>query len=234
VVWVGQGKGRDTIERFFNECLSDYQKRKIKWACCDMSQAYIGAIEEHCPNATLVLDRFHIVKALNDAVDEVRKEQWREASPNLRKALKGLRWLLFKHSSHRSKQDTRTLNALRKGNRRIHRAWVLKDEFEHFWEYKAPWAAERFLKRWSTTALKSRLEPIRNFVKMIRKHMHQILPFIESGITNAKAEGLNRIIRIVKNRASGFRNLQAFTDMIFLTVGDVDIPAQIPAKYRVL
>lgn len=234
VVWVGQGKGRDTIERFFNECLSDYQKRKIKWACCDMSQAYIGAIEEHCPNATLVLDRFHIVKALNDAVDEVRKEQWREASPNLRKALKGLRWLLFKHSSHRSKQDTRTLNALRKGNRRIHRAWVLKDEFEHFWEYKAPWAAERFLKRWSTTALKSRLEPIRNFVKMIRKHMHQILPFIECRITNAKAEGLNRIIRIVKNRASGFRNLQAFTDMIFLTVGDVDIPAQIPAKYRVL
>jgi transposase len=64
--------------------------------------------------------------------------------------------------------------------------------------------------------------------------MHQILPFIECRITNAKAEGLNRIIRIVKNRASGFRNLQAFTDMIFLTVGDVDIPAQIPAKYRVL
>lgn len=234
VVWVGKGKGRETIDSFFTEALSDYQKKKIQWACCDMSQTYIGAIEHHCPNATLVLDRFHIVKALNEAVDEVRKEQWREASADERKALKGLRWLLFLHSSNRSKKDSRILNALRKGNRRIHRAWVLKDEFEHFWEYRAPWAAEKFLKRWSTTALKSRLEPIRNFVKMLRKHMHRILPFIESGITNAKAEGLNRVIRIVKNRASGFRGLPAFIDMIFLTVGDVDLPAQIPSKFRTL
>ncbi|MBW2084071.1 MAG: transposase, partial [Deltaproteobacteria bacterium] len=59
----------------------------------------------------------------------------------------------FKHSSNRSKKDTRTLNALRKGNHRIHRAWVLKDEFEHFWDYRAPWAAERFLNNWMTTAL---------------------------------------------------------------------------------
>ena len=199
-----------------------------------MSQAYIGAIEDHCPNATLVLDRFHIVKALNEAVDEVRKEQWRKASADNRKALKGLRWLLFKHSSNRSKKNTRILNALRKGNRRIHRAWVLKDEFEHFWDYKAPWAAERFLKNWMTTALKSRLDPMRNFVKMLKKHSHRILSFIEARITNATAEGLNRVIKIVKNRASGFRSLKAFTDMIYLTVGDLDIPAQIPVKFRAI
>jgi transposase len=232
VIWVGRGKGRETIDRFFNEALSGYQKGQIRWACCDMSAAYMGAIEEHCPNATLVLDRFHIVKALNEALDEVRKEQWREASEHERKALKGLRWLLFKHSAHRSKKDSRILNALRKGNRRIHRAWVLKDEFEHFWEYGAPWAAERFIKRWCTVALKSRLEPIRDFVKMLKKHLHRVLPFIEKALTNAKAEGLNRIIRIVKNRASGFRSLPAFIDMIFLTVGDLDIPAQIPKKFR--
>ncbi len=234
VVWVGKGKGRETIDQFFNTMLSDYQKRQIKWASCDMSATYIGAIEDHCPNATLVLDRFHIVKALNGAVDEVRKEQWRKASGDKRKALKGLRWLLFKHSSHRSKKDSRILNTLSKGNRRIHRAWVLKDEFEQFWEYKVPWAAERFLKRWTTTALKSRLEPIRDFVKMLRKHMHRIISFIGSRLTNAVAEGLNRVIKIVKNRASGFRSLPAFTDMIFLTVGDLDIPAQIPVRFRTL
>jgi len=234
VVWVGQGKGRETIDIFFNEVLSDYQKSKIEWASCDMSETYIGAIEDHCPNAILVLDRFHIVKALNQAVDEVRKEQWRNASVDDRKALKGLRWLLFKHSSNRSKKDSRILNALHRGNRRIHRAWVLKDEFEQFWDYKAPWAAERFLKRWMTTALKSRIEPIRKFVQTIKKHIGRIIPFIGSRLTNAIAEGLNRIIKIVKNRASGFRTLHAFTDMIFLTVGDLDIPAQIPAKFRAL
>ena len=234
VIWVGKGKERETIDQFFNEMLSDYQKGQIKWASCDMSQTYIGAIEDHCPNAKLVLDRFHIAKALNEAVDEVRKEQWRQATPDERKVLKGLRWLLFRHSSNRSKKDSRILNALRKGNHRIHRAWVLKDEFEQFWDYKAPWAAERFLKRWTTTALKSRLEPIRNFVQTIRKHMKRIITFVECRLTNAVAEGLNRTIKIVKNRASGFRSLLAFADMIFLTVGDLDIPAQIPSKFRTI
>jgi transposase len=234
VVWVGKGKGRDTIDVFFNDMLSDYQKAQIKWATCDMSQAYIGAIETHCQNAKLVLDRFHIVKKLNEAVDEVRKEQWREASVDERKALKGMRWLLFRHSSTRSKQQTRILNQLRKGNRRIHRAWILKDEFEQFWDYKATWAAERFLKRWTTTALKSRLEPIRDFVRTIRKNYHRIIPYVESRITNAIAEGLNRIIKIIKNRASGFRTLEAFMDMIFLSVGDLDIPEQIPVGFRTL
>ena len=234
VVWVGKGKGEKTIDRFFKEMLSDYQKREIKWATCDMSQAYINSIENHCPNVTLILDRFHIVKKLNEAVDEVRKEQWREASGDERKALKGLRWLLYRHSSKRSKKDSSILNALRKGNRRIHRAWVLKDEFEHFWDFKARWAADRFIKRWTTTALKSRLEPIRRFVKTIREHMHRILPYVETRMTNAIAEGLNRIIKIVKNRASGFRTLEAFTDLIFLTVGDVNIPEQIPKNFRTI
>jgi transposase len=234
VVWIGKGKGRKTIDQFFNEALSDYQKRHIRWASCDMSMAYITAIEYHCPNVTLVLDRFHIVKALNEAVDEVRKQQWRQAAADDRKALKGLRWLLYKHSSKRNRYDTRILNALKKGNRRIHRAWVLKDEFERFWDYKATWAAERFLKRWTTTALKSRLQPMRDFVKMIRKHSHRILPYVASRLTNAVAEGVNRIIKIVKNRASGFRHLNAFSDMIFLTVGDVDIPGQIPLRFRTI
>jgi len=131
VLWVGEGKGRTTIDKFFGTMLSDYQKQQITAGCCDMSDAYIGAITAHCPNAALVLDRFHIVKALNGAVDEVRKEQWREANVNDRKALKGLRWLLYRHSSTRSRKDTRTLRALDKGNRRIYRAWRLKDEFVH-------------------------------------------------------------------------------------------------------
>jgi transposase len=71
---------------------------------------------------------------------------------------------------------------------------VLKDEFEHFWDYKATWAAERFLKHWTTTALKSRLQPIRDFVKTIRSHSHRTLPYIGSRLTNAIAERVNRII----------------------------------------
>jgi len=234
VVWVGEGKGRETIDKFFNTMLSDYQKQKIVAGSCDMSDAYIGAIKTHCPNATLVLDRFHIVKALNAAVDEVRKEQWREAGVDDRKVLKGLRWLLYRHSSTRSRKDTRTLKALDKANNRIYRSWRRKDEFEQFWNYSAPWAAERFLKRWMTSTMRSQLEPMKKFVRTLRKHYDGVMAFIGTRLTNAVGEGLNRIVKIVKNRASGFRTLSAFTDLIYLTVGDIDIPAQIPTKFRTL
>lgn len=234
VLWVGKGKGRETIDQFFNERLSDYQKRQIEWASCDMSETFIGAIQEHCPNAHLVLDRFHIVKALNDAVDEVRKEEWRSVSGEERKVLKGLRWILFRNHADRTKEDNEILDELRKSNRRIYRASILGDEFDHFWDFKAPWAAERFLKGWSTSALMSRLEPLRKFVGTIRSHFENIITFVSSRITNAAAEGLNRIIRMVKNRASGFRSVDAFIDLIYLVVGDVDIPASFPAGLRTL
>jgi transposase len=234
VLWVGQGKGRESIDRFFNECLSEGQKARILWASCDMSRAYTEAIKHHCPNATLVIDRFHLVKALNEAVEEVRKEQWRALDTEGRKAIKGLRWLLGMHSRNRTKGHTRFLNSLRNANRRIHRAWVLKDEFEHFWNYSYRGAAEKFLRRWITAALRSRIPSLRQFVTTLRNHFDNILAFVDRNLTNAVGEGLNRIVKIVKNRASGYRNLESFADMIYLTVGDLDIPAQIPSHLRTL
>jgi len=234
VVWVGLGKGRKTIDRFFDECLSKGQKKRIRWASCDMSTAYTEAIKHHCPNATLVIDRFHVVKALNEAVDEVRKEQWRVLDTKGRKAIKGLRWLLAMHSDNRTKGHTHFLNNLRNANRRIHRAWVLKDEFEHFWDYCYRGSAQKFLKRWITAALRSRIPSLRTFANTMRYHFDNILAFIDRNLTNAVAEGLNRIIKIVKNRASGYRGLDNFSDMIYLTVGDLDIPAQIPSNLRTL
>ncbi|MBT7914678.1 hypothetical protein HN588_12305, partial [Candidatus Bathyarchaeota archaeon] len=95
-------------------------------------------------------------------------------------------------------------------------------------------AAKRFLNNWTTAAMRSRLEPLKKFVRAVRKHANGILAFVETHLTNAVAEGINRIVRMVKNRASGFRDLDPFADLIFLCVGDVDIPAQIPAQFRTL
>ena len=234
VVWVGQGKGRETIDRFFNESLSEYQRLKIKWASCDMSRAYTGAIQHHCPNATLVIDRFHVVKALNEALDAVRKDEWRGLDKRGRQAIKGLRWMLGMQARNRSKKQSRFLNALRTSNRRIHRAWVLKDEFERVWHFIYPGAARQFLKRWMTAALRSRLPSLKTFVTTVRNHFDNILSFIERPLTNAVGEGINRLLKIVKNRASGFRGLEPFADLIFLTIGDLDIPAHIPSDLRAL
>ena len=107
VVWIGKGKGKDTIDSFFKEHLSQYQRDKIRVACCDMAQAYISSIKEYCKNVTLVLDKFHIVQSLNKAVDEVRKEVWRDACKKDREAIKGIRWLIAYSSASRSKSQTR-------------------------------------------------------------------------------------------------------------------------------
>ena len=234
VLWVGQGKGRATIDRFFNEQLSPAQIQRIRWASCDMSRAYTEAIQHHCPNATLVIDRFHLVKSLNQAVDEVRKEAWRALKGDARHAIKGLRWLLGMHSRNRTSDQTGLLQKLRNSNRRIHRAWVLKDEFEHFWNYTDVDSARLFLKRWMTLARKTRIPSMRTFAATLHLHQDNIVSFIQRPLTNAVGEGLNRVIKIVKNRASGFRTLEAFTDLIYLTVGDFDILAHIPSRLRSL
>ena len=113
--------------------LSKYQRTKVKFACCDMSKAYISTIEKWLKKTVLIVDIFHIVKALNEAMDEVRKQEWRRVSKSKRLALKGIRWILFRHSSNRTKGQTRIINKLRHANNRIYRAWLLKDELEHFW-----------------------------------------------------------------------------------------------------
>ena len=124
--------------------------------------------------------------------------------------------------------------SLRNSNRRIHRAWVLKDEFEHFWNYRYRASAKKFLRRWMTAALRSRIPTMRTFVGTLRTHLVHIMAFIDRPLTNAVGEGLNRLIKIVKNRASGYRHLDHFADMIYLTVRDLDIPAQIPSQLRTL
>lgn len=228
VVWIGKGKGSETINFFFQNCLSDFQRKNIRFASCDMGATYIEAIKQWCPKAELVLDRFHIVKALNEALDEVRTEEWRslKGSPKA-KSVKGLRWLLYRHPSTRTYTQSRDLNALKKSNRRIWRAWILKDEFQRLWEYSYIGSARSFLFKWMASAKRSRLKPIISFVKTISKHIPAVLAFIPSKLTNATAEGINRIIGIVRNRASGFRSFNAFADLVYLTIGDLDLPAQI-------
>lgn len=231
VLWVGEGKGRSTIDTFFTEVLSKGQRSRIVAASSDMSNAYMGAIKEHLPNAVLVLDRFHIMKSLNDAVDQVRKEERAKADAEARKTLKGLRFILLKNPKHRTASERKTLAALERSNRRIYRACILKDEISHFWEYTYLGSAAKFLDRWCTRTLLSRLEPMRKFVRTLRRHWDGVFASI-SGITSAVAEGINRVLRMAKNRASGFRSTDNFINIIHLVAGDLDFPAQIPPQNR--
>ncbi|MCA1778595.1 MAG: transposase [Xanthomonadaceae bacterium] len=104
------------------------------------------------------------------------------------------------------------------------RSW---EEFEHFGESKAAWATERFFKHWTKSPLLSRLEPMRKFVHVLRRHQQAVVALIDT-------RGINRVVRMVNNRASDYRNLDAFSDMIYLAAGDLDLPEQIPERFRTL
>ena len=125
--------------------------------------AYISSIKEHCKHVTLVLDKFHIIQCLNKAVDAMRKDIWRETCKEGRKAIKGVRWLISYSSSSRSKGQTRTINLLERSNNKIFRSWLLKDNFEHFWDYISPGHASNFLNAWITRALRSRIESMKEY-----------------------------------------------------------------------
>ena len=129
-----------------------------------------------------------------------------------RKAIKGLRWLLACTSRRRTKGHTRFLNSLRNSNRRIHRAWVLKDESRALLDIPLSGLGTKVSPGLDA---RSRIPTLRTFVGTLRTHLVHILAFVDRPLTNAVGEGLNRIVKIVKNRASGYRHLDSFADMIY-------------------
>ena len=252
VVWVGQGKARETIDAFFQDHLSASQKNRIRWACCDLSETFIQtALFMHARENRHKETKAHLrppparpqrrvgpgpVPRRQGPQRSRRRGAQGTVAAGLRRgpqaaqgAALGAACTTLRIARPRTGTPSRPW---RRPTAASTRAWRLKDEFEHFWGYKARWAAERFLKKWTTAALRSRLEPLRRFVGTVRKHTEGITAFIGTHLTNAAAEGLNRVVRMVKNRASGFKTLDAFADLIYLCVGDLDIPAQIPAQFR--
>lgn len=234
VVWVGESKGRETIDRFFAEALSDGQKSRISWAGSDMSVAYSEAIKAHCPNATPVIDRFRLVTALNEAADAVHKQQWREFVAAQRKSVKGLRWLRGMRLVTRTKPHRRQLNRPAHGIRSIYRASVLKDKFKHFWSYSYLGSTAPVLKRRRASALRSRPPFMRVFEKTLRAHYDDIITCIGRPPTDAIAEGSSRTAKVAKSRASGFRGLYNLADMLYLIVWGPDTADRIPAAFKAL
>ena len=139
--------------------------------------------------------------------------------------------ILLKNKKNRTRKEHKAIAELERSQRRIFRACTLKDELSHFWKYIYIGSAEKFLKRWCKRAKLSRIEALRKFVRMLDTHWDGVVASL-SGITNAVSEGINHLIRMARNRASGFRSTGNFANMIHLIAGDLDLPAQIPPINR--
>ena len=176
VVWIGEGKSAAVLGQFF-EKLGRKRAKELEVIAMDMSGAYKKSVEEWAPNADIVYDRFHVVKLLLDAVDEVRREICRELDGDRRKVLKGTRFALLRNPRHRTPGDLEMIRTVVSRNRKLTRIYELRVDFEELWVCRDEHEARGFLMRWTRAALRSRRGPLRKFAKTVRKHIEGILGF---------------------------------------------------------
>ena len=227
VAWMAEGKSSDTLRKFFNE-LGPKGCRKLQMVTMDMSEAYKKAVTEHAPQADIVYDRFHVVKLLLEAIDEIRRDEVRrmkEQDSVAAKALKGTRFSLLRNPHrHLNPRDIRAIKQIRATNRKLARAYELRCDFEDLWDIEDPEEARQFLMNWSQAALRSRRKPLRKFANTLRKHLDGILGFFRwYGMSNGPVEGTNNKIKLAIHRAYGFHSVDALMSMVYLCCGGLVI-----------
>ncbi len=214
LIWVGKDRKEETMNEFFR-WLGKKKTRSIRAVCCDMWAPYLKSIREHLPQATIVFDRFHIVQHLNRALDEVRREEVRRLKGEEQVDLKNTRYILLKNPWNLKPKEKRRLSYQIKLNKRVFRGYFLKEDFQRFWDYVYRGWAEKHLKQWLWWASHSRLEPMKKFAKMIRRHLDGILAWTKLRISNGALEGMNNKVKLVSHRAFGFRNVDNYIANIF-------------------
>jgi transposase len=223
LLWSGEGRGEETLERFFSEH-GKALKEKVIGVCCDMWQPYIDVLGKELPNAVLVFDKFHILQNLLKAVDAVRREEvaiLKRANPGL---LKRTRYLWLKNPENLTQKERGRLGYLEKLNLRTHRAYLLKETFRELYEYLWKESAARFLKKWFWWATHSRLKPMRDFAWTLRRHEDEILNYFRQPIDNAIVEGLNNKAKIASHRCYGFRTAKTYITALYHCLGKLPEP----------
>ena len=223
VVWAAEGKSAATLERFFED-LGPERCVQLEAVTIDLSAAYIKAVTEASPAAKLIFDRFHVQRLVQDALDETRRDEVREAQGKEAKAaLKGTRWTLQKSPWNLTDVDAQTLVQLERTNRRLFRAHLLKDSLAATLDGRQINVARQRIRLWIAEARGSRLPHFVRVARTIERHLDGILEYIRSRLTNGPTEGLNGKVRTITRRAFGFHSASALIAMIFLCCGGVHV-----------
>lgn len=206
--------------------LSAQQRHGVLAVAMDMWPAFMNAAAKHLPEATLVHDKFHVVKHLGEAVDQVRKQENKHLIEQGDKRLVGHKYTMLKNPQNMKPAQRKRFDELKASNLKTARAWAIKDLFTEFWTFDFGADAEAFFKDWYGWAIRSQLDPIKKKARMLKKHIDGLLGYIIHPVTNAVTEGLNSKIQNIKSSARGFRSFQRYRTAILFYCGKLDmIPA---------
>ena len=223
LVWIGPGRTQDTLHAFF-DFLGPERTAALEGICCDMWQPYIDVIHVRAGQAVLVFDKFHIVSHLMTAVDQVRRDEIREKGPAQQVLMHKTRFIWLKNPWNLTERQHRRLSELQRLNLKINRAYLLKETFAHFWDYRRAGWAKRYLTHWFWWATHSRLPPLRDFAWMLRRHERDILNYFRMPIDNGTVEGLNNKAKLIIHRAYGFRTAGNYIRNLYHCMADLPLP----------
>ena len=219
VLFVADGKDAATVGAFATDLKAHGgDPARIREACMDMSPAFISGTAAHLPQAEITFDRFHIIKIVNEAVDEVRRGE-QQSRPELKRT----RYIWLKNETNLSSGQREMRDSLAMSNLKTARAYQIRLTFQEFYQQPTREAAEAFLKKWYFWATHSRLPPIIEAARTIKRHWNGILRWHDTRIANGILEGINSLVQAAKAKARGYRSSRNLHAMIYLIAGKLQL-----------
>jgi transposase len=226
-LWFGKERKQETLDEYFRSELVSRQRKRIEAACVDMWEPFRLSIERWAPQCKIVYDKFHILQHANDAIDEVRKAEFFRQGRKKRGLIKGKKWLLQSRWKNLTPSRRGELNRLFALNRRVFKAYLLKESLERLWDYRYPGAMINYLQKWMDQLKWQRLAPFEKLAATLLKHLDGIANYCRTKVRFGVVEALNGNIRMLINRGRGYQNLrylllkakrQAVTNVEFIAV----------------
>lgn len=228
VIWAAPGRSADTLRLFF-DALGQERASKLETVTIDMAQGYIEAVRDRAPQARIVFDRFHVQRLAHNALDEVRRalvrEVREEGDRDGARAIKKTRFALQKNPWNLKPVESERLADVQRHNRPLYRAYLLKETLAAILDRRQQHVARAKLGEWIAWAQRSRLEPFRKVAGTIQRHLDGIVAYVDTKLSNGRAEGLNGKVRTITRRAYGFHSAHALIALIFLCCSGLVISA---------
>ena len=206
IIKVIDGRGGEAVERFIKK-LGSYAKN-LKAVAMDMAKAYWGKVLDYLPGVDIVFDRFHVVKLMNEKIDNLRREYQRDCENVERKVIKGKRFLLLKNPENLTGDQREQLDKLLELNTPLSKAYILKEELRRLWDEPDMESGERFLVSWCQKAESTGIAQMKQMAKTLRMHRWGILNYFKHGITSGPLEGINNKIKVMLRKHYGIRDPQ--------------------------
>jgi transposase len=207
-LWFGRERKKEILDGFFEAELSARQRRGIEAACVDMWEPYRLSIEQWAPNCRIVYDKFHIMQHANLAIEEVRRAEFFRKGGRWRGLVKGKRWLLLSRWVNLTAGRRQELNRLFTLNRKVFKAYLLKESLDRLWTYHYEGAMLNYLQRWMDQLRWQRLEPFRKLANMLLDHLDGILNYCRTKVPMGVVEAVNGNIKSLLRRGRGYKNLR--------------------------